>query len=166
MSTTGSIPQKQKTKRSNIVFLFLSVLGIGRLPFSPGTFASIVSVPILFFIYLLHQELFLVLLSIFLYLLSIYFIRHTVEKPFDRNWIVIDEYLGMSVTLLPLFMFRSFSLSNAIVGLILFRFFDISKPLFVRSIDKLDTPSSVILDDLLAGFYSGLLLYIYLIIFK
>ncbi len=68
----------------------------------------------------------------------------------DSSKVVIDEVAGMAVSLLFVPQEIIFLLS----GLILFRFFDIVKPLGVRSMEKFPGGWGVMADDLLAGFYS------------
>jgi phosphatidylglycerophosphatase A len=43
-------------------------------------------------------------------------------------------------------------------GLILFRFFDIVKPLFVRKMESLPAGWGIMMDDVLAGVYTNILL--------
>jgi phosphatidylglycerophosphatase A len=74
----------------------------------------------------------------------------------DHNRVVIDEVAGMCITLLwipvtPL---------NILIGLILFRFFDILKPLFIRKLENLPGGWGVMFDDLLAGVYANIVLQI------
>lgn len=74
----------------------------------------------------------------------------------DHNRVVIDEIAGMCITLL----FIPFSISYIIIGFILFRFFDIVKPLYIRRLEKLKGGWGVMADDMLAGVYSNLILQI------
>jgi phosphatidylglycerophosphatase A len=75
---------------------------------------------------------------------------------------VIDEVAGMMVTLL----FVPVTFINVILGLILFRFFDIAKPLFIRKMEYLPKGWGVMADDILAGLYArivlGLVVYLQL----
>jgi len=72
----------------------------------------------------------------------------------DSNKVVIDEVAGMLVTLL----FIPLHLRYVLAGLVLFRFFDIVKPLFIRQLEELPKGWGVMADDLLAGIYSNLVL--------
>jgi phosphatidylglycerophosphatase A len=74
----------------------------------------------------------------------------------DHQRVVIDEVAGMCITLLwvpvtPL---------NVLIGLVLFRFFDIVKPLFIRRLEKWPGGWGVMFDDILAGVYANILLQI------
>ena len=72
----------------------------------------------------------------------------------DSSRVVIDEVAGMWVTMLGV----PATGPRLLAGLVLFRFFDISKPLFIRDMEKLPGGAGVMLDDVLAGAYSNLLL--------
>ncbi len=45
-------------------------------------------------------------------------------------------------------------------GLVLFRFFDILKPLFIRRLEKLPLGYGVMADDVLAGIYAQLVMQV------
>jgi len=72
----------------------------------------------------------------------------------DHNRVVIDEVAGMFVSLL----FVPVTLPYIIAGFILFRFFDILKPLFIRRLEALPGGWGVMADDLLAGVYANIIL--------
>lgn len=74
----------------------------------------------------------------------------------DSNKIVIDEVAGMMLTLL----FIPVQLKYILTGILLFRFFDITKPLLIKKMELLPKGWGVIADDLLAGLYANLLLEI------
>lgn len=73
----------------------------------------------------------------------------------DSYRVVIDEVAGMwvSVLLLPV------TGPRLLVGLVLFRFFDMVKPLFIRKLEQLPGGIGVMADDVLAGLYTNLLLH-------
>jgi phosphatidylglycerophosphatase A len=72
----------------------------------------------------------------------------------DSNKIVIDEFAGMCCTLL----FVPHQWQYALMGLLLFRLFDIWKPLFISSAEKLPGGWGVMTDDVLAAIFANLLL--------
>jgi phosphatidylglycerophosphatase A len=74
----------------------------------------------------------------------------------DHQRVVIDEVSGMCISLLFLPVTWKFVLA----GLILFRFFDIAKPLFIRKLEALPGGWGVMADDALAGLYSNILLQV------
>ncbi|MBB6501614.1 phosphatidylglycerophosphatase A [Pedobacter cryoconitis] len=76
----------------------------------------------------------------------------------DHNRVVIDEVVGMCITLLWI----PVTPVNILIGLILFRFFDILKPLFIRRLENLPGGWGVMFDDILAGIYANIVLQIIL----
>ncbi|QMW02447.1 phosphatidylglycerophosphatase A family protein [Spirosoma foliorum] len=74
----------------------------------------------------------------------------------DSYRVVIDEVAGMCLSLL----FIPITEKSLLVGLLLFRLFDIAKPFGIRKLEKLPGGWGVMLDDLLAGLYANLLLQI------
>lgn len=145
---------------------------VGYSPILPGSCGSALSLGILIGIkwMLPDSPLFIaiILMAIFVIVTATAFatIPSVVppHKP-DQSWIVIDEFLGMLITLLPFFFFDTFNLRFAVLGFLLFRFFDMVKPLGIRSIDKRKTPFSVLADDMVAGVYALICLLIIFLVF-
>lgn len=77
----------------------------------------------------------------------------------DSSKIVIDEAAGMCCTLL----FVPHQWQYALTGLVAFRFFDIVKPLFISSAEKLPGGWGVMADDVAAGICANLLLQLVLV---
>ncbi len=76
----------------------------------------------------------------------------------DSYRVVIDEVAGQMIALL----FIPLTHTNLLTALVLFRFFDIVKPLGVRKMEKLPAGTGVMLDDVLAGIYANVVLQIIL----
>ena len=74
----------------------------------------------------------------------------------DSSRVVIDEVAGMWISV----CFIPHSISLLIAGFILFRFFDILKPLYIRKLEALPGGWGVMADDVLAGIYANLILQI------
>jgi phosphatidylglycerophosphatase A len=74
----------------------------------------------------------------------------------DSSKVVIDEIGGMCVSLFLL----PFCVPYIIIGFVLFRFFDIAKPLFIRRSEALPGGWGVMADDLLAGIFANLIMQI------
>lgn len=72
----------------------------------------------------------------------------------DSSRVVIDEVAGMSCTVL----FVPPAAPYLITGFVLFRFFDIVKPLYLRRLERFAGGWGVMLDDLGAGLISHLIL--------
>ena len=72
-----------------------------------------------------------------------------------------DETVGQWITLLPLSAgVHVIPWWEIVVALILFRFFDIVKPLGIRSMEKFPGGYGMMADDILAAIYSAVLLMI------
>lgn len=72
----------------------------------------------------------------------------------DPARVVIDEVAGMCISLLFIPVHVLYLLS----ALILFRFFDIAKPLFIKKLEQLPGGWGIMLDDILAGIYANIVL--------
>lgn len=72
----------------------------------------------------------------------------------DHGRVVIDEVAGMCITLL----FVPLKWEYTLIGLILFRFFDILKPFYIRKLEVLPGGWGVMADDVLAGIYANVIL--------
>ena len=57
-------------------------------------------------------------------------------------------------------MFVPLTWLNLLIGLILFRFFDIAKPLGIRKVESLGGGIGVMADDMLAGVYANIVLQV------
>jgi phosphatidylglycerophosphatase A len=72
----------------------------------------------------------------------------------DPSKVVIDEVAGMCVSLVLLPVNAKFLLG----AFILFRFFDIVKPLYIRKTESFPRGWGIMLDDVFAGIYTNILL--------
>ena len=147
-------------------FVSLSFAGYIKL-IPPGTFASFLTIVILFPIVeykIISLEIFVAFFIVF-FLLSLFFISQFSlhNKSHDSKIIVIDEFLGIYLILL---FYDQIKIINPYVTMmlifILFRFFDILKIFPANIVDKrLKSAFGVILDDLIAGIYTIIILYIF-----
>jgi len=155
--------------------LFVTMFGIGRIKVIPGTFGSLVTIIILYFLFhtfnISSNLILLGLIIIFIY--SFYAVTSHIENIEDKDprEIVIDEFIGQSI---PIYLYEvshgtEKSPNEAIifyaVCFILFRFFDIKKPFPVSFFDKNYKNSfGVIMDDVCAGLYVVLSLICFMIL--
>ena len=72
----------------------------------------------------------------------------------DHQRVVIDEVSGMCFSLL----FLPVNVKYVLCSLILFRLFDITKPLFIRKMEDFNGGWGVMADDVLAGVYANILM--------
>ena len=128
----------------------------GYIPFAPGTFGSIVGLPLCFL--LSKAKLPVAILFILIFIFFAIWISTEAEKILKQNdpgCIVIDEIAGIMVTFLGL----PFNIITVIAGFAAFRFFDILKPFPIRSMEiKFAGGTGIVLDDIAAGIFSNLVL--------
>ena len=144
---------------------FVSLFYSGYFKIWPGTFASIVSIAILFPVINFNLISFNMMITIFviLFVLSFFLINYysAYTKTHDSSIIVIDEFLG--VYLIFIFydlVYISNNFLTIIFIFILFRFFDITKIFPANIIDKkMKNSLGVLLDDLIASIYTIIVLY-------
>ena len=142
--------------------MIASIFGIGYVK-GGGTLAAIVTCPLIWFIWKLDMPWVLVLVTILITIVGVY-VGNKVEAEWgkDSYRVVIDEVAGMLVTML----FIPPNLYLLLGGLILFRFFDILKPLGIRKMEALPAGTGVMMDDVLAGVYGNIVLQIVVLLFK
>ena len=99
----------------------------------------------------------LILLAIILILsfisLNINFEENGIENK-DPSFVVIDEFAGMWISLIV-----SDQLFLVIMSFLLFRFFDITKFLGINKIEKLNGSLGIMLDDIVAGIYTLIIVF-------
>jgi phosphatidylglycerophosphatase A len=184
-------PKKSMTKApldwSTIVVTWFFV---GFIPLAPGTFGSLATYPLYYYAVTHAESLLEVLVSFWIQLVILTIIgwiaiyRYQCKTSVDdHKQIVIDEVLGMlfafslcfdialrcGIYFKRLFNYSSIDITFVMVFLI-FRIYDTTKPFFISIIDKhMKNAFGVILDDLLAGFYTYLtilLIYNLILFFK
>jgi len=149
--------------------LMITMFGIGNSKYAPGTVASFVTCLIYICSYRFQINI-LVLTSCvaLIFLFSIYIIDNFKRKfsEIDAKEIVIDEFIGQSIPLLTIY--NLIEKNNSIhfilftfFSFVLFRLFDIWKPYPINIIDKkMKNGFGVILDDVIAGIYSAIILLV------
>jgi len=79
----------------------------------------------------------------------------------DPREVVADEFAGQAVTFfVGPFLAAGPAWVIALLGLVLFRIFDISKPWPIRKLEKFPAGWGILADDLLAGVYAGAALFL------
>ena len=145
--------------------------GAGFFPWGPGTMGAIVGLLLWLPLLLTHDVIDTLLINAVLVavftILGIWS-AGVAEKYWgpDPSKVVMDETVGQWIAMLPLCVFASEREPYhttafwvfAVISLILFRFFDIFKPLGVRKMEDLPGGVGIMADDILAGIYSAVLL--------
>ena len=148
---------------NKIISIFTTLFGIGYSPIAPGTIGSIFSIVFLYFLIQFVSYSFLVIIFLIILFTSLKLIEKysNLLKSHDSSTIVIDEFLGIFLIIL---FYDYLKFANDFIMflliLILFRFFDILKIFPINWVDKnIKNSFGVVLDDLLAGVYSIIVLY-------
>ena len=155
--------------------LFVTMFGLGKIPKIPGTFGSLATIIILYFLFHIlnfsSNIILICLIIIFIYsfLAVATYIKNSENK--DPKEIVIDEFIGQSI---PIYLYEishgtEKSSDEALifygVCFVLFRFFDIAKPFPVNFFDKnFKNSFGVIMDDVCAGIYVVISLICFMIL--
>ena len=142
-------------REKSVVFLATGCF-IGNIPFAPGTLGTILGLPFCFILSKTNFSIAVFLTAIFIIFAIL--IAHDAEKILkkdDPGCIVIDEIAGLMVALFGL----PFNVIYASAGFAIFRFFDILKPFPIRLIEKkLSGGTAIVMDDVVAGIFSNLVL--------
>ena len=148
---------------NKIISIFTTLFGIGYSPIAPGTIGSIFSIVFFYFLIKFVSYSFLVIIFLIILFTSLKLIEKysNLLKSHDSSTIVIDEFLGIFLIIL---FYDYLKFANDFIMflliLILFRFFDILKIFPINWVDKnIKNSFGVVLDDLLAGVYSIIVLY-------
>ena len=149
---------KRAMMKKHIVTLFGSFLYTGFAPIAPASFACLVWLVVYLVVpggrWLSHPFALVVVVPLAIYLSG------EMERYYgtDASCIVIDEFVGMQIT----FLFVQPSLTAGLIGLALFRIFDIVKPFPVGAAERLGGGTGVVLDDIVAGIYSRIVMLVLL----
>ena len=154
------LSQSSKLQMRKLTNIYISLFYTGYIKFYPGTFASLVSIFIIFFFKEITEINNLIFLFLFLILIpiSIYFIKKysNYENNHDSGIIVIDEFLGIYLIFIFYDYIYIYSVEITLILIfILFRFFDIFKIFPANIVDKnMRNSLGVIIDDLIASVYT------------
>jgi len=143
--------------RKKSILMISSGLGTGYSPVAPGTFGTLLAS--ILYLLILPQNIYAYFAILIILGFTAVFVSAEADKLYesdDNPRIVIDEIVGLWVTmaLLPK------SIELAVIGFVLFRFFDVIKPLYIRQIQKLNGGWGIVADDVLAGIYSNIILQV------
>jgi len=136
--------------------------GVGHFPVAPGTVTSAIIVVLYkFFLYRLSWPLYLALFfALFVLGILVSDITSRMLKIKDPRTVVIDEAAGQFITLFLI----SPQWSLCAAGFVLFRFFDITKPFPIKQVETFPGGLGIMLDDILAAIFAGILLNLYLLL--
>jgi phosphatidylglycerophosphatase A len=142
------------------IILAASWFGTGFSPVASGTVGTVAAIPLYLLLARLPTALYLITIAAFC-CFSCWVSGHAevIFNEKDSSRIVIDEVAGYLVTMTA----APLSWKWIVLGFILFRFFDISKIPPARFFDRqVKNGYGVVLDDVVAGVYSCMVLHVLL----
>jgi phosphatidylglycerophosphatase A len=176
--------KKQKIQVPVSIFSLVATwFFVGRIPFAPGTMGTLAVYPLYFIVMnsaenIADARFAFLILAVCLLLLGVWAVSkfQRIIRIHDHSCIVIDEVVGMLLVLwlaLESLVDMSFHLKDKFgnflspiniaffSAFIVFRYFDIHKPFFIRTVERrMQTAFGVMFDDILAAFFSAGVLYI------
>lgn len=126
--------------------------GLGYLPKAPGTWGTLLALPIHYLISQLSPQYYFTSLAVIIIvaILSAGGAEKILDKP-DPGIVVIDEVAGMLIAMIAI----PASPVAWVLAFLLFRIFDILKPFPVNFFDqRFHGGIGIVLDDLMAGVYA------------
>ncbi len=147
-------------------YFWATFFGVGYCPFASGTAGSLATIPFAIGIAYYYGFYGVLLASIIIFFLGIFTVKEVLKyTKHDPSIVVIDETAGQlfSFILVADQLQGVFNLRVGLIyvfGFILFRIFDITKPQPAKWADsKVMNTWGVMLDDVFAGIYASLVLY-------
>jgi phosphatidylglycerophosphatase A len=146
-----------KIKTANLISTWF---GCGYAPVAPGTAGSLAGLAIALVLarYAGWQPVWFAALVVVATAPAVWAADVTARALGERDpgLVVVDEVLGQWLALAGA---RSLNFKSWIAAFVLFRLFDIWKPVPVRNLEKLPGGAGIVADDLMAGLYSALVLW-------
>jgi len=144
---------------------------VGLWPKMPGTWGSLMAVPAAALLYLLFGPKGLIIMTFIGFVVGIiasYFVLYSTVDP-DPSFIVIDEVIGQWFV----FWVAGADIRFWALGFVLFRVFDILKPYPIKQIElyfadgtQLSKATGIMVDDIVAGGYAIICLWILKLMFN
>ncbi len=146
----------------SISYIIATFFGSGRLPYAPGTWGTIAGLIIAFIGYFYHlsAQAYLLIAGILFFIgwiTSEHILKSTEYQDTDPSFIVIDEVVGLFVTIGLLGLYKPLTPDLLFISFFVFRLFDIFKPWPICWIDEILAKSTktaalgIMTDDVLAG---------------
>ena len=140
---------------------WLSVgFGSGLSPIAPGTVGSFFALIIYYYLFFgniieVIDHLIFLFFIVISFFIGLFIYPKTVEVEEDPSSFVWDEFVGMWVACIPLAII-DFPLMWLFISFLLFRIFDIWKPLGIKVLDRKQGAFYVMIDDVLAGMFAAI----------
>lgn len=143
-------------KRADVHKAISTVLGLGYFPLAPGTAGSLAGLVLCL---ALHGNPVLYSIVFVLIFAAGVVSSGKAEELFgykDPSMVVIDEF----ACIFTVYMLVPLSASAVVIGFLVYRIMDISKVPPMKSLEKFGGGWGIMLDDLMAGIYSNLVLQV------
>lgn len=149
-------------KKPDIYIILSTLLGIGFIPFMPGTFGTLAAA----LVYLSFSRdlltafpnvIFLIAAIIIFFLIGV-FVSQKAEKKLghDAGSIIIDEFVAYFICVL----FLPKSILIAVYTFVIFRVFDIAKPQPIKLSQKLKGGWGIMVDDVIAAIITNVFMQV------
>ncbi|NRB21199.1 phosphatidylglycerophosphatase A [Candidatus Dependentiae bacterium] len=126
----------------------------------PGTVGTLATVPLVYFLGQLNLNIVAyTFVTFIIFLVSFPIVDRALallDNGNDPSEIVIDELVGFLITFIGI----EVTPQRILIGFFLFRFFDITKFFGINRIELMHGARGVILDDVVAGIYSNIVLHL------
>lgn len=138
-------------------------LGLGRLPWAPGTWGSLPPVVLYMVLGFLYPAANPLVQGLFFFggvWICVRYVPRMIEKTGlkDPQEVVADEVAGQAIVMVVLGLLAPLNVcTTAALGFALFRLCDITKPWPCRRLETLPAGWGVLADDLMAGVYATVL---------
>jgi phosphatidylglycerophosphatase A len=141
------------------VLILATGLGIGLAPVMPGTFGTLLGLPLAWGLNRAEWPLAIELLAIAAIILAGIPLCGRAARLLgktDPGCVVFDEIAAVPLV----FLLVRITFSTAILGFIWFRVFDITKPWPVRRLERLPGGLGIMIDDVMAAVFAGIALWL------
>lgn len=154
--------------KKKLAYLIASVFGVGFCPKASGTAGSLVALPLAFVLSYYLGPKSILMAAVITFFIGVIASKEVLKyTKHDPSLIVIDEVAGQltSFVMVAPMLYRNCGWQAFIIyiaGFALFRFFDIKKPLIVGWADKkIENAWGVMLDDIFAGIFAAIILFVF-----
>jgi phosphatidylglycerophosphatase A len=143
--------------------------GSGYSPIAPGTAGALLAMLIWWGYSLLFSHCISIPVLTFIVIVVFTFAGVWSSSVVEKYWgedpsrVVVDEMVGTWIALLA--VPEGAHWGYMLAAFVLFRFFDIVKPLGVRKMENLPSGFGIMADDILAGIYGFIVIYLYRLCF-
>lgn len=146
--------------------IIATFFGVGYFPVAPGTLTSLIVVLLYkFYLHSLSWPFYLLLLFLLFSVGIFTSTKYSLEiKKHDPRRIVIDEAFGQLLVLFQIGESWGTGWLPLLSCFLLFRIFDIIKPFPIKKVEKLPEGWGIVMDDLVAAVYAGVIINLYLLL--